>query len=78
LHLFRELNGFHFNVVSAVHLDRAITAIPVMVVIEVPIFLRMRHDLWEFVPIVLSMAWRRLRWPLISMLASYEYDSKDC
>lgn len=74
----RELNGFHIDVMSAVHLGQIMTATPVVVLLGISRITRKRRNIvCEFVPAVISMAWRRHRLSLNSMLTSYEYDSKN-
>lgn len=77
MRLSRELNGFHIDMISAVHFDRTLTAIPV-IVLGVSWLVRMQRGVvCEFVSAVISIAWRWHRLSLNSMLTSYEYDSKN-
>jgi hypothetical protein len=57
LRLSRELNGFNVDVVSAVHLDRTMTAPPVVVVLCVSRVVHVQRSVvCEIVPAVIAMA----------------------
>lgn len=55
--LSRELNRFHGDIMSAIHLDRAMTAIPVIIFVGVSRVVRMQRTLvYGFFQAVMGMA----------------------
>lgn len=69
---------FHIDMISAVYLDQAMPAAPVIFLLVVFLVTHtQRSVVCEFVPVVVGMAWRRHYLSFTSMLTLYGYGSKN-